>query len=61
MRNILFFLGVLIAGISTIAAANSANGVWSTEKDDKGAYLEVTIAACESDAARSRTIPAPDP
>ena len=53
MRTIILFLGVLIAGIPTIAAAGSANGVWSTEKDDKGAYLEVTIAACESDAALS--------
>jgi len=51
MRNILFYLGVLIAGIPTIATASSANGVWSTEKDDKGAYLEVTVAACESNAA----------
>lgn len=51
MRNLLLFLCVLIAGIPAIAAAGSANGVWSTEKDDKGAYLEVTIAPCESDAA----------
>ena len=51
MRNKIFFLGVLIAGIPTIAAAASANGVWSTEKDDKGAYLEVTITPCESEAA----------
>ena len=53
MRNIIIVLGVLISGIPAIAAASSANGVWSTEKDDKGAYLEVTIAACESDAALS--------
>jgi uncharacterized protein (DUF2147 family) len=51
MRNTLFVLCLLIAGIPAIAAASSANGVWSTEKDDKGAYLEVTIAACESDAS----------
>lgn len=49
MRNSLFCLGVLVAGIPTIATANSANAVWSTEKDDKGAYLEVTVATCESD------------
>ena len=48
MRNIIFFLGLLIAGIPTTTAAASANGVWSTEKDDKGAYLEVTVAPCES-------------
>ena len=51
MRTVIIFLGALIAGIPTIATAASANGVWSTEKDDKGAYLEVTVAACESDAA----------
>jgi uncharacterized protein (DUF2147 family) len=34
-----------------MAAAGSANGVWSTEKDEEGAYLEVTIAPCESDAS----------
>jgi len=51
MRNIIFFLGALIAVIPTIAAATSANGVWSSEKDDKGAYIEVTVAPCESEAA----------
>ena len=51
MRNIICFLGALIAVIPTIAAATSANGIWSSEKDDKGAYIEVTIAPCESDAA----------
>jgi len=30
MRHILFMLCLLIAGIPTIATANSANGVWST-------------------------------
>ena len=50
MRNTIFILGALIAGIPIIAAASSVNGVWSTEKDDKGAYLEVTIAPCESEA-----------
>ena len=34
MRHRLFFLCVLFAGIPTIPAASSANGVWSTEKDD---------------------------
>jgi len=50
MRKLILFLGVLIAGVPTIAAASSANGVWSTEKDDQGAYLEVTVAPCESKA-----------
>ena len=44
MRKLILFLGVLIAGVPTIAAASSANGVWSTEKYDQGAYLEVTVA-----------------
>ena len=30
---------------------NPRNGIWSSEKDDKGAYIEVTIAPCESDAS----------
>ncbi len=51
MRKLLFFLCVVIAGSPAMAVASSANGVWSTEKDDQGAYLEVTIAPCESDAA----------
>ena len=33
------------------ADATGAHGVWKTEKNDNGAYLEVTVAPCESDAA----------
>jgi len=51
MRNIVLFLGVLVATIPAIAAAGSADGVWATEKDEQGAYLEVTVSACESDAS----------
>ena len=51
MRKFILLVIVLITAVPAIAAASSANGVWSTEKDDQGAYLEVTIASCESDAA----------
>ena len=50
MRKFIVFIGALIIAIPAIAAASSANGVWSTEKDDQGAYLEVTVAPCESKA-----------
>lgn len=32
------------------ASADAAHGVWSTEKNEQGGYLEVTVAACASDA-----------
>ncbi|MEM6439256.1 MAG: DUF2147 domain-containing protein [Pseudomonadota bacterium] len=34
-------------------ASNAADGVWRTEANDEGSYLEVTIAPCASDAAKT--------
>jgi uncharacterized protein (DUF2147 family) len=46
-------IGLLIAFTPSAAIAGGADGVWRTESDDEGAYLEVTIAACESDAKKT--------
>ena len=44
----------LIAMLATKAAlAGAADGVWKTEANDAGGYLEVTIAPCASDAQKS--------
>ena len=51
MRRLI--VGVMIATMSTAALAGGADGVWRTEADEKGAYLEVTIAPCESDSSKT--------
>lgn len=45
---------VLVAVIiaTPVAALAGAAGVWRTEPNDAGAYLEVTIAPCASDAGK---------
>jgi uncharacterized protein (DUF2147 family) len=54
MRRVIGVLvGTVIATASTAALAGGADGVWKTEADDKGAYLEVTIAPCESDSSKT--------
>ena len=54
MRRVLaLIVGGGIATASTVALAGGADGVWRTEADDKGAYLEVTIAPCESDSSKT--------
>jgi len=45
--------GMLIATASTAALAGGADGVWKTEADDQGAYLEVTVAPCKSDPSKT--------
>lgn len=45
-------MGVTIALASTQVIAGGADGVWKTEANDTGGYLEVTIGPCESDSAR---------
>ena len=52
-RVIGVIVGLVIATASTAALAGGAEGVWRTEADDKGAYLEVTIAPCESDSSKT--------
>ena len=43
-------LAVMLLAASSLALADGANGVWQTEANDDGGYLEVTIGPCESDA-----------
>ena len=47
------FLGTVLATVSSIAIAGSADGVWSTEVDKKGGYLEVTLGPCGSDSSKT--------
>ena len=51
MRRLI--LGVTIAAACTMAIAGGADGVWKTEVNDDGAYLEVTIGPCESDSSKT--------
>ena len=51
MRRLI--LGVAIAVVSSMAIAGEVDGIWKTEVDDDGGYLEVTIAPCESDATKT--------
>lgn len=43
---------VLLLLVVTFPALADVAGVWRTESNDDGAYLEVTVAACDSDAAK---------
>ena len=51
MRKIL--LAAMIATAPTMAHAAGVGGVWKTESNEDGAYLEVTMAPCSSDAAKT--------
>ena len=51
MRRLI--LGVAIAFASTQVVAGGADGVWKTEVNDKGGYLEVTVGPCESDSTKT--------
>jgi uncharacterized protein (DUF2147 family) len=41
---------VALLASSSLAFADNAHGVWRTEANDAGGYLEVTIGPCASDA-----------
>ena len=43
-------LAVTLLATSSLVFADGAVGVWRTEADDAGGYLEVTVGPCESDA-----------
>jgi len=47
------FLGMTLAAASSVAIANGADGVWSTEVSKDGGYLEVTIGPCDSDSTKT--------
>ena len=42
-------LALTLLTTSSMAFADDANGVWRTEANDAGGYLEVTVGPCESD------------
>lgn len=42
-------LAVTLLGTSSLALAEGAHGIWKTEANDAGGYLEVTIGPCDSD------------
>jgi len=46
-------LAATIAIVPTIVLADGADGVWKTETNDDGGYLEVSIGPCESDSAKT--------
>jgi uncharacterized protein (DUF2147 family) len=50
MRNSLILAATAAAMLTLPAHADHADGVWKTETNDKGAYLEVEIAPCAADA-----------
>ena len=51
MRSLI--LAAAIVAAPTIALAGGADGVWNTEANDKGAYIQVTIGPCASEAAKT--------
>ena len=46
-------IALAAALLAAPAFADHADGIWKTETNDKGAYLEVQIAPCAADAAKS--------
>jgi uncharacterized protein (DUF2147 family) len=51
MRKIAFSL--VVAFIPAAASAGEADGVWKTEAESDGGYLQVTMGPCASDAAKT--------
>lgn len=45
------FLAAAIVAAPVMAIAGQADGVWKTQANDSGGYLEVTIGACAADAS----------
>lgn len=54
-NNMIFRLifGITLFTMYSIAIAGGAEGVWKTETSKDGGYLEVTIAACDTDSAKT--------
>lgn len=51
MRNVVLVLAMMAAPAITLA--ETADGIWKTQTNDAGGYLEVTIGPCETDAAKT--------
>lgn len=43
----------VIAAAPAVALAGGLDGIWQTEKNKEGGYLEVTLAPCASDASQT--------
>lgn len=48
-----WFIVAAVTLAPAMAQAGAADGVWKTASDDRGGYLEVTIATCASDASKT--------
>ena len=51
MRKLI--LAMTFAVVPVVAIAGGADGVWKTQANDDGAYIEVTIGPCDSDTAKT--------
>ena len=46
-------LAATILAAPTLAFADAAHGIWKTATNDDGGYLEVTLAPCATEAAKT--------
>ena len=51
MRKLI--LAVTVAVAPVMAIASGADGVWKTEANDAGGYVEVTVGPCASDSSKT--------
>ena len=51
MRRLI--LALIVTATSPVAVAGGLEGIWKTAVDDNGAYLEVTLGPCDSDANKT--------
>lgn len=49
MRKLM--LAAAVAALPAVALAADVDGVWKSEANDDGAYIEITMAPCASDAS----------
>lgn len=51
MRRLI--LTIAFAAVPVTAIASGADGVWKTEANDDGGYVQVTVGPCASDASKT--------
>ena len=51
MRKLM--LVTVIAVVSATAIAGGAEGIWRTEANDDGGYIEITVGPCAADASKT--------
>lgn len=49
MRKLL--IAAAVAALPAVALADGVDGVWKSEANDDGAYIEITMAPCAADAS----------